>query len=258
MTLPNIEEQWTASFYTPNAKVPSWGIGPRVYDYITIHWWGDTTDFMTVINTFCNGGKQTSAHYVAEAGRVACVVSPWDAAWACGNLDGNRRSISIECNPLGRDEDYQTVADLIAYLRAQYGDLPLVPHNYWVATACPGNYDLNRLDQLARGSHTVPTNIPTGDTDVAYSQWSDEDKNALYHDIWFGRPGAQLIVNRLSNDQEWPETFLGSLEDRIAAKIAAIPTGNTAPAAGVPAIDQNTIDAIAGRVADIMAQRLKD
>ena len=239
-----IEEQWDAVFFTPNAQVPSWGIGPRAYDFITIHWWGDTTDFMTVVNTFCNGNKQTSAHYIAESGRVACVVSPQDAAWACGNLDGNRRSISIECNPLGRDGDYETVASLIRFLRTMYGDLPLVPHNYWVATACPGNYDLNRLDQLARGANTFPTNIPnTTETDVAISVEDIFNKD-------FARQGSSLGgTTNLGAVVAWFDSNMEALQNLIKA----VPTAP--PASGPLAIDQNTIDTIAGRVADIFLQR---
>ena len=257
-----IEEQWDAVFFTPNAQVPSWGIGPRAYDYITIHWWGDTTDFMTVVNTFCNGNKQTSAHYIAESGRVACVVSPQDAAWACGNLDGNRRSISIECNPLGRDGDYETVASVIRFLRTMYGDLPLVPHNYWVATACPGNYDLNRLDQLARGANTFPTNIPnTTETDVALSS---QDIDAIFQKRFTRQgvqPGAyadptlclQDVVEWFDAAHNADRDTTNALKAYIDEKFAALPTGNVT----VPPLDANTIDTIAGRVADILSQRLQ-
>ena len=35
--------------------------------------------------------------------------------------------------------------------RAVYGNLPLSPHKRWTSTECPGNWDLGRLDRLARG-----------------------------------------------------------------------------------------------------------
>lgn len=125
---------------------------------ITIHWWGDPgthPTFEGVVDTFVTGARRTSAHYVAEAGRVACLVDPDDRAWACGDgigcrSGGNDKSISIECNPRQSDGDYQTVAELVSNLRAVYGDLPLYPHKHWFNTACPGTYDLGRIDRLAR------------------------------------------------------------------------------------------------------------
>lgn len=125
---------------------------------ITIHWWGDPgthPTFEGVVDTFVTGARRTSAHYVAEAGRVACLVDPDDRAWACGDgigcrSGGNDCSISIECNPRQSDGDYQTVAELVSNLRAVYGDLPLYPHKHWFNTACPGTYDLARIDRLAR------------------------------------------------------------------------------------------------------------
>lgn len=143
--------QYKAANYTPGR--------PYGIHYITIHYWGDPASYPTfegVLQTFTSGARSTSAHYVVEDGRVACLVSPDDRAWACGDgigvgSGGNDQSISIECNPRQSDGDYATIAELIACIRATYGDLPLVPHNRWTATSCPGTYDLDRLDRLARG-----------------------------------------------------------------------------------------------------------
>ncbi|MEK0306354.1 N-acetylmuramoyl-L-alanine amidase [Bifidobacterium favimelis] len=126
---------------------------------MTIHWWGDPgtrPTFEGVVNTFVTGARGTSAHYVAEAGRVACLVDPDDRAWACGDgigcrSGGNDCSISIECNPRQSDGDYETIAELVRDLRSTYGDLPLYPHKHWSNMACPGTYDLARIDRLARG-----------------------------------------------------------------------------------------------------------
>lgn len=140
-----------AACYTPGR--------PYGINAITIHWWDDPAvrrpSFETVINLFVTGSRQTSAHYVAEAGRVACLVAPGDRAWACGDginvgSGGNDKSISIECNWRQSDGDYDTIAQLIADLRKTYGDLPLKPHRNWTNTDCPGTYDLARLDRLAR------------------------------------------------------------------------------------------------------------
>ena len=125
---------------------------------IVIHWWGDPATrptFDGVIGTLCNPSRRASANYVAEAGRVACLVDPDDRSWASGdgigvNSMGNDRGISIECNLRQSDGDYETIGELIRNIRAVYGDLPLRRHRDFAATVCPGNYDLARLDRIAR------------------------------------------------------------------------------------------------------------
>ena len=158
--------QYNAACFTPGR--------PYGITSITIHWWGDPSDgptFDGVIRTFTSGARGTSAHYVVEDGRVACLVAPGDRAWACGDgvgvgSGGNDTSISIECNPRQSDGDYRTVAELVRDLRAVYGDLPLYPHSRWFNTRCPGTYDLSRIDRIARGlpdtGHTSPATAPAG------------------------------------------------------------------------------------------------
>jgi hypothetical protein len=151
-----IDESKTAKGYTPAASVPAVYGQKRTIESITIHHWGATGQTHDgVVNFFVNGPGATSAHFVASAGRVHCLVSPQDAAWHAGNGKGNATSIGIECRPEATDADYKTVAQLVAWLRATYGNLPLVPHRYWQATACPGVWDLSRIDSLARAGGAV-------------------------------------------------------------------------------------------------------
>lgn len=142
---------------------------PYGIDSITIHHWDDPDKrpkFDNIVRIFEQGERRNSAHYVVEAGRVACLVDPDDRAWACGdgvgrNSGGNDRSISIECNPRQQDGDYETIAELVRNLRKTYGDLPLYPHRHWASTDCPGTYDLARIDRLARnGSDAPATSTP--------------------------------------------------------------------------------------------------
>ncbi len=143
---------------TPAESVAAVFGTPRRIETITIHHWGNMGQrFEDVVNflSTADNGRQSSAHYVAEAGRVACIVSPADAAWHAGNAYGNATSVGIECRPEATDGDYETVAELVAELREVYGDLPLVPHNQWTNTACPGNWDLGRIDGMARGTVTT-------------------------------------------------------------------------------------------------------
>lgn len=144
--------QYNSPNFTPNAKVKSAYGRPRTYEAIAIHWWDapeKKPSFEGVINALCNPARQASAHFVATGTgrRVACLVNLPDASWATNNA--NPFTISIECDPRCRAEDYDVIAELIAELRREYGNLPLVPHKQYKATACPGNYDLNRLSNEA-------------------------------------------------------------------------------------------------------------
>jgi hypothetical protein len=180
-----IDESYTAKGFTPAAQVPfvaEWGGRKRTIESITIHHWGARGQtHMGVVNFFCvTGPGTTSAHFVSSAGKTHCIVSPLDAAWHAGNAFGNTSSIGIECRPEASDADYLEVAKLIAWLRAQYGDLPLIPHRDWQSTECPGIWDLKRLDNLARNLKDTPQ-------EEEDDMFTDEDRKMLkaVRDGWF-------------------------------------------------------------------------
>lgn len=147
------ETQHTSPNYTPASRAQAtWG-QPRIVKAIAIHWWGDPNQgpsYEGVISTLVNPNRGASAHFVATGTgrRVAQLVNLEDASWATNSA--NPWTISIECDPRCREEDYDVVAELIANIRSAYGNIPLVPHKQFVATACPGNYDLGELDRRAR------------------------------------------------------------------------------------------------------------
>lgn len=150
--------------YTPASRVQAtWG-QPRTVKAIAIHWWGDPNNnpsFNGIVGYLCRPGGNSSAHIVATGtGRqAACIVNLSDASWATNSA--NPYTISIECDPRCRSEDYDVVAEVIAQLRAIYGNLPLVPHKKFSATACPGNYSLSRLDKIAK-TKSVSKSDPWG------------------------------------------------------------------------------------------------
>lgn len=150
----NFEEQYSSPNYTPASETQSVWHTNRNVQHIDIHHWGDPATNPTiegVIATFLNPNSGRSANFIATGtGRtVACMVSPEDNSWA--TVQDNPYSISIECDPRCRDEDYDVVAELIADIRHDYGDnLELHPHREFFPTACPGNWDLARLDALSR------------------------------------------------------------------------------------------------------------
>ena len=134
---------------------------------ITCHWWARPTGQNPegIVSWLCDKRAGTSAHYVVSEGTVWCIVDPDRRAWHAGNSRANHTQIGIELDPnmSRRAATEKTAAALIADLRAVYGNLPLSPHKRWTSTECPGNWDLGRLDRLARG---VKPGVPGGGATV--------------------------------------------------------------------------------------------
>lgn len=133
----------------------SQGRGGKKIDKLVIHWWGDPNQNPStsgVVNWLCNPAAGTSAHFVVSGTNreVYQIVDDTNTAWHAGDFTANQTSLGIECDPRCRDEDYDTIAELIADLWRYYGKLPLVPHNRFTSTRCPGNYDLARLEREAQ------------------------------------------------------------------------------------------------------------
>jgi N-acetylmuramoyl-L-alanine amidase len=152
-----IDETITAHNYTPDAKVPATFGG---YDSIkhgaTIHHWGlDGQDFDGVVAYLAsNNARGSSAHIVLQEDRVACIVSPDDAAWHAGHPLGNAQTIGIECRPEMTEGDLDALASLLRYLETIYGSLTIYKHQEWVATACPGRY-AGRIDEIVAEINNV-------------------------------------------------------------------------------------------------------
>lgn len=110
-------------------------------DKIIIHHWGaEGQTFEGVCAWFGSPSCQTSAHYVVEGGRVACLVNLSDTAYHAGDWGANLTSIGIEARPEMSDADLETVCELVAYLYKVYGELPIYGHKDFSSTACPGKY----------------------------------------------------------------------------------------------------------------------
>jgi hypothetical protein len=181
----NIDESLTAKGFTAAADAPG-----RTIEEVVIHHWGDLGQkHDDVVKFFVSGPGTTSAHFVVSAGRVTCLVSPEDVAWHAGVWAENLKSVGIECRPECSPQDMQQVAELVAWLRSQYGDLPLRAHREFKATACPGIWDLARIDREARAIVTVqpasapaaaPTTTPKGAKVLVISQAKGDPS------IWIG------------------------------------------------------------------------
>lgn len=144
------EQRWNSPNYTPAAQVPAVFGRARTTGRITIHHWGsDGQNFNGVADYLCRPGGNSSAHFVVEAGRVACLVSPANAAWHSGSAEGNATSIGIECRPEMSEGDLNEVVALIEWLEDTYGPQEIWLHKEWSATACPGRY-ANTRDEIVR------------------------------------------------------------------------------------------------------------
>lgn len=149
--------KFNAAKKTPAAR------GKGIIKNVMIHHWGiDGQKIENVVNFFVKGSGGTSAHYVVEANKVYCLVTPKDIAWHAGNWAHNLTDVGIECRPEMSAEDLETVCELVAELKDAYGDLKVIGHKDVKNTACPGRYYKmlkyidQRSDELRKGSGKKP------------------------------------------------------------------------------------------------------
>ena len=152
------ESTWSSPNFTPAASVPAVYGQPRKITGVTVHHWGvDGQRYETVANFLSRPNGNTSAHFVVEAGRAACLISPANAAWHAGSAAGNATTIGIECRPEMTAGDVASLVELIAWLEGVYGPLKVYGHKDWHNTACPGRYYprlgeiINRVNALESG-----------------------------------------------------------------------------------------------------------
>lgn len=164
-----IDETVTAHNFTPARSVLAAFKLPRAINGVTVHHWGnDGQSFDGVLNYLAsNNARTSSAHFILQEDRVACIVSPADAAWHAGHAAGNATTIGIECRPEMTAGDLATLASLIRWLEGVYGPLTVYKHSDWAATACPGRY-AGQIDAIvAAVNHATapagpPVVIPAG------------------------------------------------------------------------------------------------
>jgi N-acetylmuramoyl-L-alanine amidase CwlA len=261
-----LQEQYSSKNQVPGSQADSvWHRGARKVSSITIHHWGNKGQQFGIVRDFlCTNNSPTSAHYVVQDGLVACIVSPDDCAFHAGNAEGNSHSIGIECRPEATDGDYATIAELIRDLRAIYGDIPLRPHNYWYNTACPGDYDLARLDSLARGTSTISVqsasiqeeDMPSAQ-EIAAAVWGFSNKDLDQRDmrqivadipvaVWSyanpnigGGDAYQILRDAVANT------------DRIAGAVASVAAQRASEGATVEQITEAVKQAISESVVKV-------
>ena len=84
--------------------------------------------------------KPTSAHYVLQDARIACLAAPNVATYHAGSGAGNGSTVGIECRPEMSKGDVDTLVQLVYELEKTYGSMDIYFHQEWFATSCPGKY----------------------------------------------------------------------------------------------------------------------
>lgn len=240
--------QFNSGNFTGQASVPSIYGMPRSIDYITIHWWGDPNQgptFENVVAWLCNPRSQVSAHDVitGTGRRVAVLVDYPNAAWHSGSARGNATSLGFELDPRCRQEDYETAAEDIADTWRYYGRvIPLKPHREWTATACPGNYDLNRLHNMAMELYNgAPAKQTASAAEVqqAYREVLEREADAgglhtyttngmniaeVRADLYASNERKQLEERKKREAEEYAKNeWVRNKNDIVAAKFSVIP-----------------------------------
>lgn len=134
---------------------------------IVIHWWDDPAkkpSISGVIATFQNPAREASAHYVVSDTRIVQMVKEQDTAWHAGQA--NPFSIGIEVDPRTPGKTYQTLGALVRDIRKRHGNLPLEPHNKYMATRCPGTIDFKKIEQYASGTTTKKEDEMPSDSEI--------------------------------------------------------------------------------------------
>ena len=182
MPLAALDFHYDTSIDSPNHNSDG-GRGP---DSITLHWWGSPSLHRTgvgagVARYLSTRAAQASAHYVAtvqaadRAEIVYQIIADADNAWHSGSNAGNATSLGIEMMPFdAQTPDWQVdalirvAAQLVASLWHRWPhlkDQPLRGHQYWVETACPGNYQPRLHEILTLAQYWYPRHISFGQFD---------------------------------------------------------------------------------------------
>ena len=204
---------------------PNYGYNPHgsrggnTVKYIVIHHWGkDGQSFDGVVNWLCRSNGNSSAHYVLEAGKVACIIDHKNCAWHAGNKWYNQHSIGIECRPECRTGDVDTLVELLADLFKIYGVLPVIGHKDIVATACPYRYYSKLGDIKARAIKLMQTgkmtNAKVSKSTSTIKKATSSGLSAKQATLYGQKKSNQILGTKIAQDGIW-----GSDTKKNAVKI---------------------------------------
>ena len=228
-------------------------------DKVTIHHNGGRLSHIGVLNVWKT--RPASAHFdVDAAGNVAQYVEMNEYAWACGNTEGNQRSISIEMCNLATSSDWpvsettwREAARLAGWIHAKvFGFRPtadsIVPHHHWKSTTCAGPYmdaHFGALIQVAQqaydffrsgGASNPVTPPPSGGKSIAQiadeviaGKWGNGDfRVTRLRNAGYDPAAIQAEVNRKLGGGDRPPSPPPSRKsiDQIASEVLAGQWGN--------------------------------
>lgn len=248
-----LEEDTTLHFTGGPLKPKGWAI----------HWWGDpaqnpTFDGIKRVLVNRSAGRSASINFMCEAGRVACLVSPFIIAWGQGDGAtgwGNNNLVSVENNPRCSAGDRETLAELIADQNILNG-IPIVlyPHNDFNATQCPGVWEkwfpsiIERAKQIVLEKTTGVKAQGSEDVMATAKEVIDELFTRHYDRAGEGQTGQVSLEGML----RWYDANMSGQNREISALKAIV--SQLAVLQGV-VIDY---DAIARAVNDDAAKRLAE
>lgn len=144
---------------------------------ITVHHMAGVLSAERCGQIFQTPGRGGSSHYgIGLSGEIACYVEEENTAWTDSNWDSNIHSVTIEnsnCDTGGdwpvSDATFNSLVKLCADIAKRNGLGKLVPgqnltwHSMYAATACPGNYLRDRMNEIADRANEInyPTPAPT-------------------------------------------------------------------------------------------------
>jgi hypothetical protein len=227
-------------------------------DMVTVHHNGGRLSHEGVLNVWKT--RPASAHFdVDAAGNVAQYVEINEYAWACGNTEGNQRSISIEmCNEATSGDwpvsetTWRSAARLAGWIHAKvFGFRPtissIVPHHHWKSTTCAGPFmdgklgDFIQVAQQAydffKGGSTPTPPAPGGGSkpisviadEVIAGKWGNGDfRKTRLRAAGYDPEAVQAEVNRKlggGDVQPKPPPARKSI-DQIANEVLAGQWGN--------------------------------
>lgn len=146
----------------------------RKIDTITIHHTAGVLSVEALGEDFANPARKASSNYgIGNDGRIACYVGEEDTAWTSSSRDNDSRAVTIEVVNSRTGEPWpvseQAMAALIGLLVdiCKRNNIPrllwkndktlvgqpdkqnMTIHRWFSATACPGQYLLNRMGEIA-------------------------------------------------------------------------------------------------------------
>lgn len=185
---------------------------------------------------FQNPAVIPSAHYGIDMnGGIVQYLPETVTAYHCGNYAVNQRSIGIEHEDQGNnqidrpDALYESSAKLLADLSVAYS-IPLDRdhvklHNEIIATACPGNLDVDRI--IARAKQLIqPAEEPLHDYQIKPSVFTAMvTKSTEYDALWAELKLDQSIKANPGSHQ----VILSAIQAQISAARNSIPAVPTQP-----------------------------